>query len=174
MKKSILILCNGAERAQGNESSGNGEGIMLNIKQVAQRLHDKGMRATPQRVAVYEALTLLPDHPDLAMVYDAMKKSLVSMPQNRVKNALDTLCKAGIIQMIQLRDGVQRYDLDTEGHLHFSCTECGAIENINAVAQDDFLAQVRAKTDYHIMDWTFYFYGCCRKCQGREKDCRKN
>ena len=85
MKKSILILCNGAERAQGNESSGNGEGIMLNIKQVAQRLHDKGMRATPQRVAVYEALTLLPDHPDLAMVYDAMKKSLVSMPQNWVK-----------------------------------------------------------------------------------------
>ena len=175
MRKSICISCDEAEKAvQENEASGNGEGTMLNIKQISQCLHAKGMRATPQRIAVYEALTLLPDHPDLAAVYAFMKKGLLTMTQNRVKETLGTLCAAGIVQMIEFRDGVMRYDLNTEGHMHFLCTACGAIENIDTAVQEEFLRQVSAKTDYCIKDWKFYFYGFCRECQGKEKIFREN
>jgi Fe2+ or Zn2+ uptake regulation protein len=63
-----------------------------------QELAAKGLRATPQRIAIFEALIPRRDHPTVEVLYQDIHARYPSMSLNTVYTTLVSLEKAGLIQ----------------------------------------------------------------------------
>lgn len=130
-------------------------------------LDARGLRATPQRIAIYEALLPRKDHPDVDMLYQEIHGKYPTISLNTVYNTLVTLEKAGLIRRIDAGDGRYRYDGNPEIHAHAVCTTCQRVDDVPLGAQPDMPALIRAaeKTArYTIADTALYFYGRCPQC----------
>lgn len=96
-------------------------------------LRDRGLRATPSRLAVYIALTRAEgplSHGDVASLLDADGLDRATVYRNLID-----LTEAKLVKKSDLGDHVWRFELVREGgehdaglHAHFICGECGTVE----------------------------------------------
>jgi Fur family peroxide stress response transcriptional regulator len=94
------------------------------------RLRERGLRVTQQRLAVMEYLLATPDHPTAEEVGLAVNARVPTASRASVYNVLHSLKRAGLIEELILEDTVVRYDANLEGHVHFVCRLCRAVEDI--------------------------------------------
>jgi len=91
--------------------------------EVHQQLAAHGLKATHQRIAVYEALMALHDkHPVAEDVHQVLKPDYPSISLGTVYKTLDTLAETGLIRRVLSEKGGNRYDADTSVHNHIYCT----------------------------------------------------
>ena len=82
-----------------------------------------GLKATHQRIAVYEALMELHDkHPVAEDVHQRLKPDYPSISLGTVYKTLDTLAETGLIRRVLSEKGSNRYDADTSAHNHIYCS----------------------------------------------------
>ena len=99
----------------------------MNTKQITEIFKSKGLKLTPQRIAVYKFLKENPIHPDALTVYEKMVESNPSFSKTTVYNCLQTLCDCGLLIPVKIDKDKIRFDADTSFHGHFKCTKCGDI-----------------------------------------------
>ena len=81
-------------------------------------LKSKGLKATPQRIAVHEAMLVL-GHASVDMVCDQVKKEgTAKVTAASVYNILSGLSTIGIYRRIPTNDNKVWYDAITRTHLH--------------------------------------------------------
>lgn len=88
---------------------------------------EKGFRATPQRIAVFNYVYEHRDHPDVLAIYENVLKSNPGFSKTTVYNALKSLCESGFITAITIDGGRIHYDANVNFHGHFICKHCGEI-----------------------------------------------
>ena len=127
-----------------------------------------GMRVTPQRIAVYDALVPRKDHPSVDQIYTQVKERCPTISLNTVYTTLTMMAKAELIRQIDAGDGLCRYDGNPRPHLHIVCTDCHRVDDLDLdmTADAKSLLQRAADTSgYDINDYAIYFYGCCPSCR---------
>ncbi len=101
----------------------------MKIEDYRTRLRDSGLRITPQRLAVYEAVDLLHDHPTAEEVSQYIRQKHPDIALGTVYKTLETLAERNILKRVKTDSGLLRYDAVDERHHHIYCTHCDRIED---------------------------------------------
>jgi Fur family peroxide stress response transcriptional regulator len=94
----------------------------ISFEEARERLMKRQLKATPQRVVIYEALVNMNNHPTAEMIYEHIHSNNPSISLATVYKTLDTFVEAKLADKVLSDHGVSRYDGYTEAHNHLYCT----------------------------------------------------
>ncbi len=98
-------------------------------------LRARGLRMTPQRLAIVEQFASDLTHPTAQELFDRLRPSFPTMSFATVYNTLDALARAGLSRTLRL-GAAARFDPNTAPHHHAVCDRCGAIIDVDVTARD--------------------------------------
>ncbi len=130
---------------------------------------DKGIKMTPQRMAIMEFLDGNPDHPSAEDIYMEVKEKYPMMSFATVYKTIEVLKSRGYLLELTIDPERRRYDPDTRHHHHLICVDCKKIVDIYG----DFPVNVpeEAQESFELVGNHIEFYGICPECK---KERRKN
>jgi len=130
------------------------------------QLREKGLKVTPQRLAIIEVLIEKRDlHPGARLVYEEAKKKKKSLSLSTTYATLNELSCHGIIKTLQFDKMENRYDGNLEEHINLICERCKKILDYKVpIAVDQ--REVAKKTGFLITDTRLEYYGYCQECRG--------
>ena len=96
---------------------------------IRQKITQTGLKATPQRIAVYNTLLERKDHPTADMIYNELVDQFPGLSHATVYNVLDTLCEKGLISRVKTGKGTMRYDAIESPHHHLYCSQSDRMED---------------------------------------------
>lgn len=94
--------------------------------EIKARLTDSKLKATYQRIVIYEALLRL-GHPTAESIYEYIRGKYPSISLATVYKTLETFGKAGLVIKVQSNGEKHRYDANMESHNHLYCKKTGRI-----------------------------------------------
>jgi len=108
------------------------------IETIRQALNSHGLKATPQRIAVYRAILQLKNHPDTDQIIAKVIAENPTISSGTVYKTLDTFAEYNIISRIKTDSGRMRFDHITKNHHHLYDKSTDRIEDY----QDENLNQL--------------------------------
>lgn len=93
-------------------------------------LKDRGLKATPQRVAVLKELDKK-THPTMEEMYSGIREDHPTISLATVYKNVNLLKEQGIVIEINMPSGKMRYDYLARPHIHLACKNCGGIEDLD-------------------------------------------
>jgi Fur family peroxide stress response transcriptional regulator len=93
-------------------------------------LKECGLKITPQRIAVYESVINLNNHPTAENVIDYIKTNQPNIATGTVYKTLDTLVNCGNIKKVQTESDLMRYDAIINRHHHLLSSDSDRIEDL--------------------------------------------
>lgn len=121
-----------------------------------------GIRLTPQRRYVYEALMEKRDHPTALEVFMRAKERMPSISLATVYNCLDALTESGLIRQVNCDRASSRYCPNLVPHGHFFCKECAAVFDVPLKPSLEETWEVPAGTLVSLAEITLR--GLCPAC----------
>ncbi|MDD4730131.1 MAG: transcriptional repressor [Dysgonamonadaceae bacterium] len=100
---------------------------------------EKGLKVTPQRIAILEAIYKLDNHPTVENIIIHIRKNNPNIATGTVYKVLDTLVENNLIKKVKTDKDILRYDGVTEKHHHLYCSECDLIEDYYDKELDELL-----------------------------------
>jgi Fur family peroxide stress response transcriptional regulator len=131
---------------------------------LARACRQAGLKATPQRLAVFQALLAAHDHPTPEAVFRRVRGAMPSISLATVYKTLDSLEQKGLLSRVSLARESKRYDANLRPHHHLICTRCGSI----ADHEDARLAPrlPRSLGGFSAREVRLQILGLCRSCRG--------
>lgn len=123
-------------------------------------LVEHGVRPLNHRVAVYKYLLENPIHPTADDIYGELKKYMASISRTTVYNVLNLLCDQGLAKRIAIEKNEMRYDANISNHMHFKCTDCGKVYDLNTVS----FPEVTIPEGYTMQEVQVNISGNCPAC----------
>lgn len=128
----------------------------------------KGIRMTPQRIAILKFLDGNTDHPTAEDIYRGVKKNYPTISFATVYNTLQTLTVKGEILEITIDPTRKHYDPNTTLHHHIVCTDCSELMDVFADYSEVLTLPSHVLKKFKSVGNHVDFYGVCRKCQKKE------
>ena len=135
-------------------------------KGAAERLREKGVVPTVQRVAIWEYLQSRSDHPTAEEIYEVLSVDFPSLSRATVYNTLELLWKLGEIQQLIIADRRAHYDPNPNPHHHFYCWRCGRLLDVEVTCPFAERGQVEGNRVEAVQAC---FYGTCSDCLKEEE-----
>ncbi len=90
------------------------------MKQVnsVDKLKSKKLKVTPQRVAIFEAIYTLDNHPTAENIIQYIGKKYPNIAVGTVYKVLDSFVENGLLNRVKTENDVMRYDPMVENHHH--------------------------------------------------------
>ena len=127
---------------------------------------EKGIRITPQRLAVYGMLCKGRNHFTADEIYEKIKLQLPGVSLATVYTVLELLKGKELVQEIRISFDKSQFEARIDSHHHFMCRECKKIFDID---MHPCPALEKNEVDGHkIEKLQGYFYGICKECRGKE------
>lgn len=146
---------------------------VITRESIIKQLKEKGLKVTPQRLAIIEVLLENKDlHPGARFLYKEAKKKKKSLSLSTTYATLNELSRQGIIKTLQFDKMEDRYEENLEEHINLICERCKKILDYNVSIGVD-QKEVTKKTGFWITDTRLEYYGLCRECREEERSSRK-
>lgn len=136
-----------------------------------QRLKEKGLKITKQRILVLEALASCEDrHLTAEEIYEIVKADFPEIGLATVYRTIQLLVELDLVESIQLGDGYVRYEIgkfngeEAHHHHHLICLECGKIISFCDDLLDELEARIMESTSFQVINHEVKLYGYCREC----------
>jgi Fur family ferric uptake transcriptional regulator len=138
-------------------------------KRLQQFIQSKGLRNTPQRSAIVEAIFSSDDHFTADDLWERIRKtkSLDSQSSRAtVYRTISLLVEAGLLHEIDLGDDQKTYDpnfVDSPAHNHLVCIDCGKViefEDSHIQLMNDCAAR---RLGFRAERQTLKIEACCEK-----------
>jgi Fur family transcriptional regulator, peroxide stress response regulator len=101
----------------------------MNSEPLSTRLIEKGLKVTPQRMAIFEAIIKLNNHPTAENIVEYIRKNHPNIAVATVYKVLDALAENQLIKKVTTEKDVMRYDAIIEPHHHIYCSDSDRIED---------------------------------------------
>lgn len=134
------------------------------MKQIAELLKEKGLKVTPQRLAIYSALAGTKTHPSAETIHHMVVANNPSISLATVYKTLDSFTKAGLIQELHLSFDYSNYDADISTHQHIVCRKCDKVYDVYYTPDIAMRKKVEEETGFAIDDEQIVFFGTCPDC----------
>lgn len=141
--------------------------MKTNLENITNKLKNKNIRLSHQRLKVLEYLDSHRIHPTVEQIYHGLSDEIPTLSKTTIYNTLNTLIEAGLVRSITIEDNEVRYDIRTDVHGHFKCKVCGNIYDFE-VNEDSF--EVNGLNGFEIHTRDVYFSGICPKCTEKENE----
>ncbi len=105
------------------------------------RLTEKGLKVTPQRIAVLNVLMKLKDHPPAEKIIKLVRKSHPNIAVGTVYNVLETFAENEIIRKVKTDKDVMKYDAVLDNHHHLYCSQSDIIMDYFDTDLDTMISQ---------------------------------
>lgn len=129
-------------------------------------LSARGIRVTPQRLAVYKVLKEK-RHASAEEIYEEVRDEFPMMSFATVYSILELFKEKGLANELRIDFDRSTFDIRTERHHHFLCKLCGRIYDVDL--QPCKPLRTGNVNGHIIEDFQGYFYGVCKECQKRSK-----
>ena len=134
-------------------------------KEVRHKLDRLGYRPTTQRVAVFDYLSQVHNHPTAEDVFLAVKRKLPRISLATVYKNLEGLVACGAASKLTYGDGSARYDIRTDHHYHTRCLHCGQLADLEPSESSAWLRRIRPRAQFEVIDYRLELLGYCRDCR---------
>ena len=128
-------------------------------------LRGAGLRVTPQRLAIAEAV-LCQHHPSVPEVYETVRQRFPTIGLATVYATLHGMAEHGLVRPLPF-EGVMRYDANTAPHANLICTSCGQIADFDGC--QELLEALRERTGrsagFSLQQERVDLLGVCASCQ---------
>ena len=111
----------------------------MDTKAITNKLKEKGLRITPQRVAIFEAIIKLNNHPTADNVIEYIKKKHPNISTGTVYKVLDSFVENNLLKKVKTENGIMRYDPYLASHHHLYCAEANKILDYEDKELDELL-----------------------------------
>ena len=127
---------------------------MIDTIEIRNKISEKGLKVTPQRMRVLEAIYKLDNHPTAEKIIEYIRKTDPNVGSGTVYKVLETLVEKKLLHKVKTEKDAMRYDGTLEKHHHLYCVECDYIEDfanekLDALLKDFFKEN---KIDNFIVD----------------------
>jgi len=109
------------------------------MENVSKKLSDKGLKVTPQRISILEAVYNLENHPTADKIIEYIHQSHPNIATGTVYKVLDTLVEHQLIKKVKTDVDIMRYDGVIETHHHLYSAASDLIEDYNDKELDELL-----------------------------------
>lgn len=129
---------------------------------LSRELNARGLKVTPQRIAVLEAISNLNNHPTAENIMEYIRKVHPNISSATVYKVLDVFVSNGLIKRVKTERDIMRYDPVAESHHHIYCTDSDRIddyhdEELNKLLEDYF--NKKRIPDFLIEDLKLHIIG---------------
>jgi Fur family peroxide stress response transcriptional regulator len=111
----------------------------LSIEEIRNKLSEKGLKITPQRLAILNAIYKIGGHPTADNIIVQIRQTNPNIASGTVYKVLDTLIENNLVKRVNTDRDVMRYDGIMEKHHHLFCNDCDIIEDYVDEELDELL-----------------------------------
>lgn len=134
---------------------------------IRNKLADKGLKITPQRMNILGAVYNLNNHPTAENIIEYIRKSHPNIATGTVYKVLETFIENDLIKKVKTDRDIMRYDGVVENHHHLYCSECDLIEDyvdedLDALLKNYF--RKKSFSGFKIEDIVLQIRGTFDKC----------
>lgn len=139
-------------------------------REIVERLREWGVRVTPQRLAIAEAVLNSVDHPSVQQIYERVQDHFPSMTLATIYSTLDVLKRSRLIQELPFPQ-FSRYESNLEPHVNLVCIQCGNVMDASAGAETvvRLREQVASQANFRVAWQRVDFHGWCRSCAAQKQ-----
>lgn len=98
-----------------------------NLSALKEALSGAGLKATQQRLVIYQCLMASESHPTAEEIFEKVRPANPSISLGTVYKTLETLVDSQLAQKVPVSENKMRYDARMEMHHHIYCTNTGEI-----------------------------------------------
>jgi len=119
-------------------------------------------RNTKQKALIVTAISML-NHPTAEEICNAICAQCGKSSVATVYRNLSKMVEQGELKKIISAGKVDRFDMHTETHYHFVCSNCNALFDVHLPYQADLNAQA-SQSGFVVDNHTLLFTGVCNNC----------
>lgn len=135
-----------------------------------QRLRERGLRITPQRQLVLEAVEQL-RHGTPEEILLEVQRTATGVNLSTVYRTLEVLEDVGLVTHAHIGHGAPTYHaVDEHVHIHLVCDSCQKVSSVEADVADAFVAKLREEHDFVTDISHMSIHGWCTRCISRSRD----
>jgi Fur family transcriptional regulator, peroxide stress response regulator len=101
----------------------------MRSEEIRNKLIEKRLKVTPQRIAILEAIVKLNNHPTADNIIDYIRKNNPNIATATVYKVLDVLVENDLIRKVKTEKDIMRYDANLEKHHHLYSSDSDRIED---------------------------------------------
>lgn len=132
---------------------------------IIKKLKAKGLKLTPQRLAIIEAFAEnAPLHPTANTIYVEASKKRAGISLSTIYYTLNELSKNGIITTLEFEKMDNRHEGNTDAHIHLICKQCKKIIDYIPLLFNP--NEIVKNVDFWVTNTRFEYYGYCAQCRG--------
>lgn len=131
---------------------------------IVQRLKEKGLSITSQRLAIIEVLVEQGHiHPSVSFIHREAGKIHKSLSLSTTYATVNEFIRHGIIKALEFDGGEKRCEGNLDEHVNLICERCGKIIDYKAPFFID-RTDVAKTTGFIITNNRWEYYGHCQDC----------
>ena len=137
------------------------------LRQLMAALRSRGLRLTPQRLAILHLLAKSEGHPTIEGIYERLRGEFPTMSLATVYKTVTLLKELGeVLELGFPEEGSRRYDgAKPYPHPHIICVHCKKILDPELGDLSPLLESARLKTGFRILSHRLDILGVCPECQ---------
>ena len=136
------------------------------MSELADLLRDRGLRATPQRQLVLDAVRQL-GHATPEQVHAAVVDIAPGVNITTIYRTLELLAELGLVTHVHLSHGAPTYhDAAEDQHVHLVCRNCERVEELPQAALGALAEQLRREQGFRMDIGHVALFGICGRCAG--------
>lgn len=113
--------------------------LKMTTEDIKNKLTERGLKVTPQRMAILEAIYSLKNHPTAENIIDYIKKMHPNIATGTVYKVLGALVDNRLVKKVKTEKDIMRYDGVMESHHHLYCMESDVIKDYVDEELDELL-----------------------------------
>ncbi len=121
------------------------------------------LKATPQRIAIAEALDTF-GHLSVEQLYELLKKKFHSLSLATIYKNINIMMENAFVSEVKLPEQKSVYELTKEAHAHLQCTECHQVWDIH-IDLDDVIKESAKNSTFEIKSASLVLSGICDQCK---------
>ena len=136
------------------------------VPEAALALRQRGLRLTPQRLLVLQALEGQPGHISAEEIFARVRDRLPRVHISTIYRTLEVLHRLGMVTETDLGEGKKRYHSVGRGqHHHLVCSRCGAVLELKPTLLQPLEEALRREYGFRASLQHFAIFGLCSHCQ---------
>lgn len=130
-------------------------------------LHQRGMRMTPQRQLVLDAVAEL-GHATPDQICARVQQAAPAVNITTVYRTLDLLEGLDLVRHAHLGHGAPSYSTRTHEHVHLVCHSCGGVDEVPPHELDGLAGALQRRVGFALDPTHLALSGTCAQCSSDE------
>lgn len=138
------------------------------MNRLKEKLKKHNIKPSLQRLLIFEFLDKNRKHPTAEDIFQSLCDKIPTLSRTTVYNTVHLFKKERLVQELTISGSESAYDINTDLHGHFHCTECGEICDID-IDPEGIRSNIEDVSD-NISEIHVYLKGICKKCARERRD----